>query len=304
MYTEENNEGIYVERQVRVPTYTMTYEHTHTYCEIFYLKTGNCIYYVNDDMYHLTAGDVFVVTPGASHCTSYEGLVPCDRIVVSCQLSAIGCCFWEQHKDLWECLQRSCKVILVKKGQLQMEALLNRMMEENNLPDEFSKEMMQLMTQELLLILRRSGTFVYEKLRSRSKFDADIEDAIHYIAENYALPISLEEVAGRINLSPTYLSRKFRKVTGVTFKEYLNQIRIKQAIQALLTTDDTITKIAIDCGFSSSNYFKDIFRKTSGISPRAFRKRSRTEPYEMTLPQSTATGTYANPFTSIQKENL
>ncbi len=87
-------------------------------------------------------------------------------------------------------------------------------------------------------------------------------------------------MAGQINLSPTYLSKKFRKVTGVTFKEYVNYIRIKQAVQALLTTDDSITKIAVDCGFNSSNYFKDIFRKINGVSPRAFRKQSTAPSYE------------------------
>ena len=69
MYTEENNQGIYVEKQVRVPSFSMSYEHIHTYCEFFYLKKGNCIYSVNKNLYHLSAGDVFIVTPGDSHCT-------------------------------------------------------------------------------------------------------------------------------------------------------------------------------------------------------------------------------------------
>ena len=83
---------------------------------------------------------------------------------------------------------------------------------------------------------------------------------MYAIRSYYALPLTLEEVAENISLSPTYLSRKFKKVTGVTFKEYLNYIRIKQSCQMLLTTDDSVTKIAVDCGFNSSNYFKDCFR--------------------------------------------
>lgn len=79
MYTEENNDGIYIERQVRVPGFSMHYEHFHNYMEIFYLKTGSCIYSVNNHLYHLTAGDVFLVAPGDSHSTSYEGLVPCEE---------------------------------------------------------------------------------------------------------------------------------------------------------------------------------------------------------------------------------
>lgn len=280
MYTEENNDGIYIEKQVRVPTFTMTYEHFHTYCEIFYLKTGSCIYSVENNLYHLTAGDVFIVTPGDTHCTRYEGLVPCERVVVYCKLDIIPESFWEQHSDIHDNITRSGKVILVKKGQLQLEALLGRMLDENNIPDEYSYEFLILQAMELLLCIKRSGIFVYEQLRQKGSISTDIEDALRYIAQNYSLPITLEEVAENINLSPTYLSKKFKKVTGVTFKEYVNFIRIKQACQALLTTDDSITKIAVDCGFNSSNYFKDIFRKVNGVSPRTYRKQSKSRNHE------------------------
>ena len=276
MHSGEDNGGIYVEKQVRVPTYSMTYDHSHTYCEIFYLKTGSCIYYVNNDMYHLIAGDVFIVAPGDSHSTSYEGLVACERIVVCCELEAIPESFLNSHEDLKESLQRSGKVVLVKKGQLQLEGILSRMMEENNFPDEYSYELMTYYAQELFLCLKRGGVFIYEKHKSRESYSADIEDAIRYIAQNYALSITLEDVAKIINLSPTYLSKKFKKVTGMTFKEYVNYIRLKQASQALLTTDNSITEIAVDCGFNSSNYFKDLFRKVNGVSPRTFRKQSKT----------------------------
>lgn len=286
MYTEESNDGIYIEKQIRVPTFTMSYEHFHTYCEIFYLKTGSCVYSVDNNLYHLTAGDIFIVTPGDSHCTRYEGLVPCERIVVYCKLEALPESFWTQHQDILENISRSGKVILVKKGQLQMEALLNRLLEENNVPDEFSYEFLVLLVMELLLCIRRSGIFVYEQIKHMGGISTDIEKALRYIAQNYSLPLTLEDVAENINLSPTYLSKKFKKVTGVTFKEYVNYIRIKQACQALLTTDDSITKIAVDCGFNSSNYFKDIFRKINGVSPRAFRKQSKAHNFDYELPDS------------------
>lgn len=284
MYTEESNDGIYVEKQIRVPTFTMSYEHVHSYCEIFYLKTGNCIYSLNNNSYHLAAGDVFIVTPGDSHCTSYEGLVPCERIVVYCMLDAIPEAFFELHDDIRQSLLRSGKVILVKKGRLQLEAVLCRMMEENNVPDNYSCELLRYLVMELLLCIKRSGVFVYEQLKQPAGISTDIEDALRYIAQNYSLPITLDEVASNIGLSPTYLSKKFKKITGVTFKEYVNYIRIKQACQMLLTTDDSITKISVSCGFNSSNYFKDIFRKINGISPRAFRRQSKERSFEYDLP--------------------
>jgi len=280
MYTEENNSGIYIEKQIRVPSFTMTYEHSHTYCEIFYLKTGSCIYSINDSIYHLTSGDIIIVTPGDTHSTRYEGLIPCERIVIYCMIDIIPEYFWQQHPSFHEKLSRSGKVIMQKKGQFQIDGLLTRMLEESNFPDEYSPEFLTLHTMSLFLMLMRDGLFVYEQMKHSKGISSDIDDAIRYISLNYALPLTLDEVAENINLSPTYLSKKFKKVTGVTFKEYVNYIRIRQACQMLLTTDDSITKIAINCGFNSSNYFKDNFRKIYAISPRNFRKQSKDRSFE------------------------
>jgi AraC-like DNA-binding protein len=167
-----------------------------------------------------------------------------------------------------------------KKGQLQIDSLLTRMLEEGNFPDEHSLEFLALRTMELFLILIRDGLFVYEQIKHSKGISSDIEDSLRYISLNFPFPLTLEEVAKNINLSPTYLSKKFKKVTGATFKEYVNYIRIRQACQMLLTTDDSITKIAINCGFNSSNYFKDCFRKVYGISPRTFRKHSKDPSFE------------------------
>lgn len=281
IYNEDNNDGIYIEKQIRVPTFIMAYEHVHPYCEIFYLKSGSCIYRVNNNTYHLTAGEAIIVAPGDSHCTSYEGLVPCERIIVYCKPEAIPHAFLEKHDNIRQNIERSGKVILDKKGQIKVEGVLFRMMEENNIPDKHSFELLSLLVREMLLFLDRNGIFVCETLPVNDGISTDIADTLSYIAQNYRFSLSLEEVAAQINLSPTYLSKKFRKTTGVTFKEYVNYIRIKQAVQALLTTDDSITKIAVDCGFNSSNYFKDIFRKINGVSPRAFRKQSKAPSYEL-----------------------
>lgn len=280
----------------------MTYEHVHPYCEIFYLKSGSCIYRVNNNTYHLTAGEAMIVAPGDSHCTSYEGLVPCERVIVYCKPEAIPQSFLEKHEGIYQNLIRSGKVILNKKGQIKVEGALLRMLEENNMPDKHSFELLGFFVMEMLLFLDRSGIFVCETLPVNDEISTDIADTLSYIAQNYQLPLSLEEVADQVNLSPTYLSRKFRKTTGVTFKEYINYIRIKQAVQALLTTDDSITKIAVDCGFNSSNYFKDIFKKINGVSPMVFRRQSKAPSYK--LPDNAVSGEINASLMPNAKTNL
>lgn len=271
METSTYQDSIFVEKQIRIPSFTMTYAHQHNYYELFYLCTGSCMYFVNDQLYHLSSGDIFIVYPGDAHFTQYEGLVPCERIIVSFAPSMIPQSYWDMHPELAHSLSHSGKVILSRQGKSQMENLLTRMLEENNLANLYSSEFLYLETLTLLLILQRDGVFIYEQMKPQS-ISSDIEDVLRYIAQNYTLPLSLEEVAAQINLTPTYFSHKFKKVTGTTFKEYLNYIRIRNSCQKLLTTDDSITEIAISCGFNSSNYFKDCFRRICGTSPREFRK--------------------------------
>ena len=61
---EQQAVDVYVERALHGPVFRMSYEHTHTYCEIFYLKSGTCTYTVNQGQWHLEAGDLFIVAAG------------------------------------------------------------------------------------------------------------------------------------------------------------------------------------------------------------------------------------------------
>lgn len=58
---EQQTVDVYVERALHGPVFRMSYEHTHTYCEIFYLKSGTCTYTVNQGQWHLEAGDLFLL---------------------------------------------------------------------------------------------------------------------------------------------------------------------------------------------------------------------------------------------------
>ena len=151
---------------------------------------------------------------------------------------------------------------------------LDQMLLENDLPRKYSEQVLELESLHLVLLLLRNGIFSHETMSPKEGYSADIERALKYIALNYQQPLTLEEVAGYCNLSPTYFSRKFRLITGQTFKEHVNYIRLRQATQMLLMTDNSITKIAMLCGFGSSNYFKDLFRASTGRSPREYRKHS------------------------------
>ena len=99
-----------------------------------------------------------------------------------------------------------------------------------------------------------------------------IQKVAQYMHQNFHQPISLHEAAQMACLEDTYFSKQFKIQTGFGFLDYLNQIRLQEAQRLLRNTDLSLGDIAELCGFSGSNYFGDVFRRYTGISPTAYRK--------------------------------
>lgn len=93
-----------------------------------------------------------------------------------------------------------------------------------------------------------------------------------YIAQHYQRKITLEEVAALSNLGREAFCRYFKKATGNTFVEFLNQYRISQA-KRLLLMDKNVSETCFACGFESLSYFNRIFKKVTGENPSVFKKR-------------------------------
>ena len=89
---------------------------------------------------------------------------------------------------------------------------------------------------------------------------------------------SIESLASENGISTTYLRREFNRAYGISPISYLKDIRIKRAIQLLLTQDLTVTKIAKMCGYSSTSYFIQDFHKAIGESPLEYRNKLSTTP--------------------------
>ncbi len=102
--------------------------------------------------------------------------------------------------------------------------------------------------------------------------DTKIMTAIAYINEHYNSKIYLDEVSQVINIDKFYLCKLFKQVLDMTFIEYVNLIRLTNAEQHLLNSDKSVSEIAFECGFSSTQYFGKLFKKRSGCSPKEYRK--------------------------------
>lgn len=99
-----------------------------------------------------------------------------------------------------------------------------------------------------------------------------VRKALQYIGKNYSQQLTLEKVALDVGLSPNYFSKLFEHSMGTSFRDYLNHIRIEESERLLLSTNYSLTDIAIAVGYSDQSYFCRIFHKITGITPGQFRK--------------------------------
>lgn len=114
----------------------------------------------------------------------------------------------------------------------------------------------------------------------RSKTELLMEDALiartlSYISENLTSNVTLKAAAALNFMSESAFSKYFKRNMGINFSEYVGQMRMERARQALKYTRRTMTQIAQDCGYSNASVFTKAFRQTQGCTPSAYRQRCR-----------------------------
>lgn len=95
---------------------------------------------------------------------------------------------------------------------------------------------------------------------------------IHLASRHFRRERQLQFYAERMNISPTYLSRTIKELTGNTVMGYLSNFLFNEICIQLKTTEKTINDIAFDLNFSDQSALTNFFRTKSGISPLAYRK--------------------------------
>lgn len=117
-------------------------------------------------------------------------------------------------------------------------------------------------------------SFIFETIRSDKKLKLDLAERILFFLEtNYWDPtVSLEKAAEYADRNANYVSSVLAKKCGKSFRELLNETRIRQSAKLLLESEMSIKEIASVCGFSNQQYFNKVFSKLKGMPPNQFRK--------------------------------
>ncbi|PYI57473.1 helix-turn-helix domain-containing protein [Paenibacillus flagellatus] len=106
----------------------------------------------------------------------------------------------------------------------------------------------------------------------REKNNRYVEQAVSIIRDELDRPVSLVQIADRLRLNPSYLSRIFKEHSGQTFSDYLTRARLERGKELLLETDLKIKEIGERVGYLKSDYFIKLFRECVGMTPGEYRK--------------------------------
>ncbi|GGW47938.1 AraC family transcriptional regulator [Arenibacter certesii] len=236
--------------------------------EICYCMKGQQHYKIGDSMYELNGNDILVVPPDTIHST---GKFPEDKgelfwlQILVCPSYGKLCNLPNQQSDflLNAILERSEYIF---KGAFQLKLILEKLVLQFKKKDSILSRIMvnQLLTELLIETVLLSQK--KQQLSSTKKIN--ILDT--YIVENLHRIIYVDELAKLVSMSTGYFKAWFKETAGMPPKEYVNRMKIEQA-KVALQNSTTVTKVAFDLGFTTSQYFATTFKKFTGYSPSTFK---------------------------------
>jgi len=103
----------------------------------------------------------------------------------------------------------------------------------------------------------------------------NFRNLLKYINQNFNKELYLKDLSCQFFINETYCCELFKKVTGKTFSEYMNSLRIKKACELLETGDLSVDEVAREIGYRDYYYFNKVFKKYIGFTPFQYKKGSR-----------------------------
>lgn len=232
--------------------------HHKNICQISYVINGSCRIKVDGHEYPVSENDFVFVLPGRTH----ESLDSRNN-----QYELMDVKFSAPARDALDAIPSLPAVTRVI-DTAPVLSVLHRLIGTHRESVNTKGLLAQLYLLELLLIVSGQN-------ESFSGVDDDavlnIRRAGKYISKHYNTRISLNELAGNANLSPSRFTSVFRETFGVSPIEHLIQVRIERAKEFLLYSNYPVKQIAGECGFNSLQYFSRLFFKRTGIRPKEYR---------------------------------
>lgn len=242
--------------------------HYHNMLEVVVVLNGSQQYVVNDRMYALYGGKMFITHPNEIHGNGKMPQNVCDfiwfQLDISSSVNFLGLSGDKAeylHSRIARCKRRTMDV-----GHRDLELLQDAW---NLLTTEEPSKQMQGYACFLQFL---SIYFCDDRQDQHDRgVSPDIQRAVQFIQDNLTSDLRLSDIANACNISESHFKSKFRMQMGITPLGYITSQKIEKAKKLLKGTGDSITDIALQLNFSSSNYFSSVFKQYTGYSPTEFR---------------------------------
>ncbi|MFN2747874.1 MULTISPECIES: AraC family transcriptional regulator [Bacillus] len=253
----------------------MNAPHVHESYELYYLLNGERTYFINQSVYTAEKGSMIIINPHDLHRTSSTEVEEFERILVNFSHDFIEPFLDSSTYPLLPFPEHTNFISFTLREQTSVEQLLMEMKKECRLKQEgFEDVVRALLLQLLFTIYRTLASGRQSETRPLHPMDEKISEIASYIQANFKETLTLTSLADLFYISPSYLSRVFKKVTGFHLHEYIRHIRIREAKKYLRDTDEKILNIAEETGFKHISHFNKTFKDIVGIPPLQYRKKS------------------------------
>ncbi|MDR6554800.1 AraC family transcriptional regulator [Paenibacillus qinlingensis] len=255
--------------------------HRHDYLEFSYVVEGRGAESINDVKHTMAPGTFTFVLPYQVHEIFTD---PGQKLVLFNGMFSMDL-LMEPGNDqgLSELFQDSnalpAYVQFDGAEQAQMTALIEDMVKEYHSDERYRQTLLKAKLKEILIRFDRhryqhagQEEEATTLAKSPSRSSHAVWPIIHYIHRNYQEDLALSDLAARFTMSVSRISEVIKQTTGQTFVHFLHDLRLRHACSLLVSTDMSVTEIALEVGYGSYKTFSRIFRETKGIVPKEYRR--------------------------------
>ena len=264
----ENNQLpqlLYITNTEGMQDYFPRMMHKHDdHLEIVFIEKGNGNHIINGTKYDTQEGDILIFNRGIIHDEMAQ--LNSDMVVYCCGIGNLHIKGMEEN-----CLFDISAPAVIPSGQYKedINLLFNMMFRHVKQHKDEAIERCHYLLCALINII---ASLPREPIKSLFYKKLTLVDQVkNYLEQHYAEPITLDFLSQRFKVSSSYLSHLFKDETKFSPIQYLNRLRIGEAQSLLMTTNQSITQIAIAVGYENITYFSLAFTKATGISPSAYR---------------------------------
>ncbi len=259
----------YDERSFQI---NMEFQHFHHFYEIHILLDSFANHIIEGNLYGIKLFDIVCLKPYILHKSEYPEGAPKKRLIIQFNMPSQIDILQNQFDKVMSIFEAPLPIYrFEQKEQEQILSLLNEIYSISKTKNSLNLLYIHTKFIEFICaIYKNSSKNIYEP-ESINTTSSKIYSITSYIHNHYKEELSLEIIAKKFYVSTYYLSHLFKEVTGFTLINYIQMTRIRNAQQLLLFTDNKITDIAEQCGFTSFSQFNRVFNKFCNTSPRNYR---------------------------------